>query len=63
VKSNWHSARKVSCCTTTLTEALNLIYYTDLAIMHGEIYSDIADAHFHCGEAIHKIDNHLKPDQ
>jgi hypothetical protein len=54
---------KLAAAQPLLTEALNLIHYTDLAIMHGEIYSDIADAHFHCGEAIYKIDHHSQPDQ
>lgn len=46
-----------------LVEAINLIHHNNLAPFFGEIYSDIADAHFYCGEAISKIDEHPQPDQ
>lgn len=54
---------KLAAAQPLLAEALNLIHSSPLAISHGEIYSDIADAHFYCGEAIYKIDQHPQPDQ
>lgn len=54
---------KLAAAQIHLAEALNLIHSSELAISHGEIYSDIADTHFFCGEAIYKIDEHPQPDQ
>lgn len=54
---------KLAAAQPYLTEAINLIHSLGLAQSHGEIYSDVADAHFYCGEAISKIDERPQPDQ
>lgn len=46
-----------------LAEAKNLIHSTGLSQTYSDIYSDIAALHFHCDEAIEKIDQHPQPDQ
>ncbi len=53
---------KLATAQSHLAEAINLIHSLGLARSHFELYSNIADAHFHCGEAVHEIDNHPQPD-
>lgn len=55
--------KKLAAAQLHLTEAINLIHHNNLAPLFGEIYSDVADAYFYCGEAISKIDEHPQPDQ
>jgi hypothetical protein len=54
---------KLAAAQPHLAEAINLIHSLGLAESHFELYSHLADAHFHCGEAIAEIDNHPQPDQ
>jgi hypothetical protein len=54
---------KLIAAQPQLAEAINLIHSLGLAQSHFEIYSNLSDAHFHCGEAIYQIDNHPQPDQ
>ena len=54
---------KLAAAQPHLAEAINLIHHNNLAPLFSEIYSDVADAHFYCGEAIEKIDEHPQPDQ
>lgn len=54
---------KLKAAQPHLVDAIDLIHSLGLAGSHGEIYSDVADAHFYCGEAISKIDEHPQPDQ
>ena len=54
---------KLAAAQLQLTEAVNLIHHHNLAPLFSEIYSDIADAHFYCAEAIEKIDQQPQPDQ
>jgi hypothetical protein len=54
---------KLAAAQPHLAEAINLIHHNNLAPLFGEIYSDVADAHFYCNEAIEKIDQHPQPDQ
>ena len=54
---------KLAAAQPHLIEAINLIHNNNLAPLFGEIYSDIADAHFYCAEAINKIDQNPEPDQ
>lgn len=54
---------KLAAAQPHFAEAINLIHSLGLTQSHGEIYSDVADAHFHCNEAIYKIDQHPQPDQ
>ncbi len=54
---------KLAAAQPYLIEAINLIHHSNLAPLFSEIYSHVADAHFYCGEAIEKIDEHPQPDQ
>ncbi|HEY9615108.1 hypothetical protein [Allocoleopsis sp.] len=54
---------KLAAAQLQLAEAINLIHHNNLAPLFSEIYSDVADAYFHCNEAIDKIDEHPQPDQ
>jgi hypothetical protein len=54
---------KLAAAQLLLAEAINLIHHNNLAPLFSEIYSDVADAYFHCNEAIEKIDQHPQPDQ
>lgn len=53
---------KLATAQSHLAEAIDLIHSLGLAQSHFELYSNIADAHFHCGEAVHEIDDHPQPD-
>ncbi|HEY9830877.1 MAG TPA: hypothetical protein V6D26_09870 [Stenomitos sp.] len=54
---------KLIAAQPQLEEAINLIHSLGLAQSHFEIYSNLSDAHFYCGEAIYQIDYHPQPDQ
>ena len=54
---------KLAAAQSRLAEAVDLIHHNNLAPLFKEIYSDVADAHFYCAEAIDKIDEHPQPDQ
>jgi hypothetical protein len=53
---------KFATAQSHLAEAIDLIHSLGLAQSHFELESNIADAHFHCGEAVHEIDHHPQPD-
>ena len=53
---------KLATAQSHLAEAIDLIHSLGLAQSHFELESNIADAHFHCGEAVHEIDHHPQPD-
>lgn len=54
---------KLATAHSHLAEAIDLIHALGLAQSHFELYSNIADAHFHCGEAVHQIDHHPQSDE
>lgn len=54
---------KLAAAQLQLAEAVDLIHHNNLAPLFREIYSDVADAHFYCAEAIDKIDQHPQPNQ
>jgi hypothetical protein len=54
---------KLATAQPYLTEAIDLIHSLGLAQSYSELYSNIADAHFHCGEAISQIEQHPEPNQ
>ncbi len=53
---------KLIAAQPQLEEAINLMKSLGLAQAHFEIYSNLSDAHFHCGEAIYQINHHPHPD-
>lgn len=55
--------QKLAAAQPLLAAAIDLIHHNNLAPLFSEIYSDIADAYFHCNEAIEKIDEHPQSDQ
>lgn len=54
---------KLVAAKPQLGQAIDLIHSLGLAKSHFELYSNLADAYFHCEEAISQIDNHPQPDQ
>lgn len=54
---------KLAAALPYLAEAIELMRSSGLAQLHSEIYSDVVDARFYCGEAIKDIDQHPQPDQ
>ena len=54
--------QKLTAAQPHLAQAIDLIHSLGLAGSHFELYSNLADAHFHCNEAIYEIDQHPAPD-
>jgi hypothetical protein len=51
---------KLTAAKPHLAEAIDLIHSLDLAQSHFDLYSHVADAYFHCNEA---ISEHPQSDQ
>lgn len=54
--------KEIAAAQPHIAKAIDLIHELNLARGYSEIYSDVADMHFYCAEALEKLAQQLQTD-